>query len=330
MDHDSKFSGPLFIVGMQRSGTKLLRTLMSEHPKVNIVSAETHFLPHWVKVWPQFGNLSDPKVFEKFYRDMQKSPYFIYTKNRNSVERQRRWYSMCKSFTVQGVYEALMRCDADIEYSENMIWGDKSTSYLNHMPLLKELFPESKFIHIIRDVRDYSLSVYKAWKKNKFRASQRWVDNITEARASVQHFQDDYYEIRYEDLLDDPEDHLAECCKFLDIEPNASMLTLSRAPENIGEAKGYQHIKFDNKNKYLANMDMKTRQRIEAIAGATLHSLNYETDYSGKPFRLSPLEMTFYRMTDGANLILQEAGRNGLLEAIKIEIGSYMTSRVQK
>jgi hypothetical protein len=237
---------------------------------------------------------------------------------------------MCKNFTIQGVYEGLVRCDTGIDNSTNLIWGDKSTSYINYLPLLKELFPQSKFIHIIRDVRDYALSVYKAWKKNKLRASQRWVDSIEKARSDSLAFKDDYFEIKYEELLQDPEKILAKCCHFLGVEFDSSMLTLSTVPENIGEAKGYKEIKLDNKGKYLTSMDSVTLEKIESIAGSTLRSLNYPTHFPESNKKLSKMEMNFYRVIDGLNLINQEAHRTSFLHAIKIEIGSYLTSRVPK
>lgn len=261
---------------------------------------------------------------------MQKSPYFIYTKSLDSIQRRDRWYSMCKNFTIQGVYEGLVRCDTGIDNSTNVIWGDKSTSYINYLPLLKQLFPQAKFIHIIRDVRDYALSVYKAWKKNKLRASQRWVDSIAKARSDSLAFKDDYYEIKYEELLQDPEKILAKCCHFLGVEFDCSMLALSTAPENIGEAKGYKEIKLDNKGKYITSMDSVTLEKIESIAGSTLRSLNYPTSFPESNKKLSKMEMNFYRVIDGFNLINQEAHRTSFLHAIKIEIGSYLTSRVPK
>jgi len=56
----SNFFGPLFIIGMPRSGTKLLRDLMNQNPKIGIPAAETHFIPFMIK---KFG---DPP---NFYED---------------------------------------------------------------------------------------------------------------------------------------------------------------------------------------------------------------------------------------------------------------------
>ncbi len=46
-------SGPLFIIGRPRSGTKLLRTLLNGHPKIAIPISETNFFPNMMEA---FGN----------------------------------------------------------------------------------------------------------------------------------------------------------------------------------------------------------------------------------------------------------------------------------
>ena len=86
-----------------------------------------------------------------------------------------------------------------------IIWGDKTPNYLLYLPLLKTLFPKAKFVHIIRDVRDYCLSINAAWQKNPYRAAQRWHDSIKKCRKDGKTLpQGDYMEINYEALIDDP------------------------------------------------------------------------------------------------------------------------------
>jgi len=47
------FTGPLFILGMPRSGTKLLRDLLNRNPKIGVPTSETDFIPYLIK---PFGN----------------------------------------------------------------------------------------------------------------------------------------------------------------------------------------------------------------------------------------------------------------------------------
>jgi hypothetical protein len=73
----SRFSGPLFIVGMPRSGTKLLRDLLRGHPLIGIPTTEANLLPRWAAEWHRLGDLSDRERFAAFYRRAVRAPYFL-------------------------------------------------------------------------------------------------------------------------------------------------------------------------------------------------------------------------------------------------------------
>ena len=53
------YRGPVFIIGMPRSGTKLLRDVLNRNAKVAIMEIESHFIPYMVHVFgdpPEFGS----------------------------------------------------------------------------------------------------------------------------------------------------------------------------------------------------------------------------------------------------------------------------------
>jgi hypothetical protein len=322
------FTGPLFIIGMQRSGTKLLRELLNGHPQISIPSVETNCLPYWFKMWNDFGDLSNPANFAKFYRHVARHPYFIYTKNQTGpIISEQQWYQFCRGYTLAEVFEALIRHDANVEYDSNTIWGDKSPSYITQLPLLKQIFPKARFIHIIRDVRDYCLSLHKAWKKNMLRAAQRWADNVMQPPLDAQHFPENYLEVKYEQLLYEPEQELKRCCTFLGVPFDPKMTQLTRATENIGDAKGDRIIRTSNKEKYLEAMEPKLRRMIEAIAASAMTHFGYTVEYSGPSYQLSKSQMFYYQLLDGFNFLTSEAQREGFLTILRIELGAYITSR---
>lgn len=321
-----KFTGPLFLVGMPRSGTKLLRSLLNEHPDIGIPRVETEFLPYWVRNWNRFGDLSDYSNFKKFYRVMMNLPYFTYMRENGTLIQERVWFNACKNCTPAGIFEALVRHDAKVDFGTNKIWGDKSPSYIGQVPLLKELFPNARFIHIIRDVRDYCLSINKAWGKNMIRAAQRWADSIHEVRMDTNKFPEDYLEVRYENLLDRPEVCLESLCTFLNLKYDSKMLCLSTATENIGDAKGKKEIIKSNKEKYLKLMKWSIRGKIEAIAGPVLRSCGYSYEYRGDILRLSRGLMLFYQALDALNLVKAEMRERSLFSAVAFHLRHFVTS----
>jgi len=73
VDGKRVFNGPIFIVGLSRSGTKLLRDLITQHPKIRMPPVETQFIPHFVEKYgnpPQFLN-----GFRGFYAQLLKTPF---------------------------------------------------------------------------------------------------------------------------------------------------------------------------------------------------------------------------------------------------------------
>ncbi len=255
-----------------------------------------------------------------------KFPYFLYMEERNSLIGEDIWFGMCREFTVAGVFEALIRHDAQVEYGSGKLWGDKTPAYVAHFPLLRKTFPEARFIHIIRDVRDYCLSVNKAWGKNMVRAAQRWCDDICQIRLSAKSWPGAYLEVRYEDLLEDPTSAMRKICTFLSVEFDPRMIRLSRPAENLGDAKGWSCIKKDNSGKYLGQMAPELRKRIEAITAPLLEGLGYpvETGVAARPpARLTGVRMLCYKVTDGFMILRYRIRHRGWLKAMKWSLSFY-------
>ena len=250
------FVGPLFLVGMPRSGTKLLRTIINNHSAISILEVETEFLPYWALHWDRFGDLSKWRNFLLFYGRVQNSPYVVLHRSEVGPPIEAKtWYESCRDFSAAGVFEALVRHDAGVPFGADVIWGDKSPSYVRSLPLLKQLYPQARVVHITRDVRDYCLSLNKALAKDMSRAAQRWADDIKSAQRTGQRLGHDYLEVRYEDLIADPSSVAGRICAFVGREFQPTMTTLAKPAEQPFEAlggagSGLRIILGDNTNKW--------------------------------------------------------------------------------
>ena len=324
----SEFQGPLFVVGMPRSGTKLLRGLLNEHSRVGIPLNETEFLPHWLRSWEGWGDLADPDAFERFYAEVTGSIYFVHRLEEHGQRISAAdWRAGCADdFSPQSVFEALIRHDAPAPLG--CLWGDKSPSYLAHLPLLRSTFPGARFIHIIRDVRDYCLSMKQAFGKSTTRAAQRWRDRIEQARQQAAAFSEDYTEVRYEDLITEPEPHLRRLCDFLGQPFEAEMLTLSRPTENLGSTKGQQRIVAGNTEKWRTEMPDRQRALIERLAGDVLRSLQYPVSETGR-CQISTPHMLALQAYDGLQLTRREADQRGWPEAIRLRLRLFSETRAR-
>ncbi len=112
-------------------------------------------------------------------------------------------------------------------------WGDKTPTYLTQMTAIEAVLPESRFVHIIRDGRDVSLSIADLWfgphsgHKTAEEVAQWWASRIIEGRqegAKVAH----YMEVKFEDLVMDPEPTLRRIAEFVELPWNSSMLDYHR------------------------------------------------------------------------------------------------------
>ena len=320
------FNGPLFIVGMPRSGTKLLRTLLNTSSTVFIPDVETHFLPYWFKHWEVYGDLSDPDQFRQFYDGVINLPYFLYTGEFQANIDCKEWHSNCETYDLPGVFEALVKHDAGYPVNSGGVWGDKTPSYLGHMLLLKALFPTARFLHIVRDARDYCLSMQNAWGKSLLRAAQMWNDGVTAAITQGEALGDAYMQVRYEDLISNPQAQLVQVCDFIGVPFEEQMLSLDSIPENLGDTKGVRQIVSNNVEKYRTRMDSEVRMRIESIACVPMKSLGYPIEYTGTPRRLSAAEMGLFKLHDGLNLIRFELGNRNIFEAARLRWRLYSVS----
>jgi len=276
----------IFIVGVARSGTTLLRLMLDAHPELAI-PPETHFIPKVITAvdedrdpleemtehrrWPDFG-LDADALRERLgaHRSL------------NAGDALRDFY---------GLYAAR---------HHKSRWGDKSTNYIRKMKPISRVLPEARFIHLIRDGRDVALSqVAVHFGPTTIEgAAEKWRAEITKARRQGPRLPH-YLEIRYEELVADPEPVLRTVCEATDLPWDDAMLQYQdRAGDRIAEivrdfdrAEG-DTVAADVRAAHQANVamplqsDRAARWRtemaaadvagFERVAGSVLDQLGYE------------------------------------------------------
>jgi hypothetical protein len=296
---------PIFIVGMPRSGTKLLRELLNQHSEVSIPRAETNFLPYFAKNFYKYGDLSNRSNFNRFYYDISRTTFFSYIAGAKQIWDIEQWYKSVEAtdFSISSVLSAFYELHAKNE--QKSIWGDKTPSHIGQIPLIKTLFPSSKIIHIYRDVRDYCLSMRKAWGKNIYRASERWVEDIERCQRDGSAVgSNSYLELQYETLIDNTEKEIRKVCDFCNIQFEKQMIVPRYAVEKVGDAKGHFKVLKGNYNKWKKQLTPKEVRKIEEISGSLMNSLGYSVTNVDGNKKLSPLHKNYYKFTDGLYLFI--------------------------
>jgi hypothetical protein len=295
----TNFWGPLFIVGMPRSGTKLMRALLNQHPQINLTLAESHFIPYFVN---KFGNPPRCRVREDlnpFVRELRQTAFFATMSKAGYALHDSTFLENVDYTKWSSIFEHVFRHFGCKQETPGTIWGDKTPGYINHMPLLKQLFPDAKFLHIVRDPRDYCLSVKKSFKKSIYRAAVRWQQGVGKAHRYGARLGQDYLEVRYELLLEEPVFTMKQVSSFIGVPYDDRIVDLTSAPEDLGDAKGHSKIVTDNKGKYLTQLSRIDLKRIEEIVCDVAESVGYRLDNIVAQRSLNPLSLAILKLRDG-------------------------------
>ena len=213
----SKQFPPVFIIGAERSGTTLLRLILTSHSLISI-PPESKFIEFLFSEFAEQKQIDTTQFLNKLFQE----PFFKFWK----FEKQelRKALSQVKEKNFKNLVSEIYKLYAKREKKE--IWGDKNPGYTLNPKMLLDLFPDGKFIHIVRDGRDTVLSLTEtAWgEKNVEKGAQKWVDFVTSGNRFARIYPENAIEIKYEDLVKTPEKIIRECCKFLGINFEKEML----------------------------------------------------------------------------------------------------------
>jgi hypothetical protein len=272
-------SEPFFVIGAHRSGTTLLRYMLSSHPRLYL-PPESEFIPAFFGRSPTRPlNRSESrrilrKIFRlRFVREWQGAPPDI-----DDLVPEG------ETFTPARLVGALYTAYANQHGAAR--WGDKTPTYTSHIELLHRIFPRARFIHLIRDGRDVALSVLDTWGRRAHVdlvfAARSWVRRVAEACCSGGRFDpESYLELRYEDLVVEPEKELRRVCRFLDEDFHPKMLQFHLTAEEWIQEGGFHDAvrnpltteRIDRWRKEMSASDLRV---FEAVAGPTLTGLGYE------------------------------------------------------
>jgi len=307
----------LFIVGMPRSGTKLLRDLLNQHSKIAIFPNETHFFPYLASIFDSFGDVTIESNFRKLYSEIINTTFYLRISKKGISIQFEEFFNGVNESTLRSVLDSFFECYRNQTGKE--VVGDKTPSYLTQIPMLSEVYPDAKYIHICRDPRDYAISINNAWNKNKLRAVQRWKNQVSKFYADSKESGIDCFNLKYEELLADPEQTLRDLFVFLGVEFEESVLSLTKPSENLGDTKGQTKIVKENFNKWKLDLSNSEIKSIENIAGSLMSSLGYELQGSELGDNdLTALRMLWYKIEDVISLfkfhVIEE---KGVIPAIK-------------
>jgi hypothetical protein len=279
------------IIGIQRSGSNLLRVILNQLSEVD-APHPPHILERFFPLLPKYGNLTIESNFDKLIEDvcrlveLNPVPWEGFQLNREVIK------SYCQSNTLIEIFRVVYELKA--QSSNATYWCCKSMVNIHFVDKIEKSGINPLYIYLYRDGRDVALSFSKAivGEKHMFHIAKQWKeeqDLCIELKEKLG--EERVFLISYEELLDDSEGVLKRLCEFLKVSYNNSMLSYYNSNESAVTADSgkmwenlSQPIIKNNFNKFLKELTEEQIRIFENVAGSTLQKLNYERVFTEKDF----------------------------------------------
>lgn len=234
---------PIFVVGNSRSGTTLVGRILGCHPTV-FTFDELHFFE---ELWNPDGKPIELSPAEAAYLfaellNIQRNGYLTRGKTADFISEADSLVSELQPpFSPLSIFAIFL--DYEAKKSGKTRPCEQTPQNTLYIGEILQEFPEARVIHIVRDPRDILLSQKRRWKRpfladnipkkeairywlnyHPITISKIWQGNIN----SVSKFSQDsrVKEVRFEDLVSNPQQIVTEICQFLDLTYSEELLAV--------------------------------------------------------------------------------------------------------
>ncbi len=221
---------PFFIIGSGRCGTTLMRRILQSHSEV-IIPDENYTIYKSYKIFDKSISWSE-KVEEIFTELMNQDSYqhldlfpLIKCLSKLESEEQR----------LDNLWNCFHWFYSKIYKKKVVRWGDKTPLNTIHLDPIISIFPDAKFICLVRNAYDMSASAsYASMKGREGRAEEgldRWIKSNSCVFKFLFRYPSSVHFVKYEDLVTNPCIEVQKVCQFLSLDFQESMI------DNIDTAK---------------------------------------------------------------------------------------------
>jgi len=271
---------PVFVGGAHRSGTTMLRLMLNNHPDLSVPN-ETDFIAAFYQKHAEYGDLRDHRNSSRLLDAIADRP--LVKLGGLIFDREAILAKPIKDYAT--LVDSIFATYA--ERRNKTRWGDKTPSNVLEMGTLWRLFPDCRFLHIVRDGRDVALSNRTlVWGIPSLpRMAHDWRWRVFIGRKVGEVLGDSYFEVRYEDLVLHPESTLRKICQFLDVQFSPQMLEYHRSGRYELPNKSLRWHQNSVRapdpalvGQWKQKMSISDRTIFEELAGDALKTFGYETE----------------------------------------------------
>lgn len=228
-------AGPVFVVGMWRSGTSLLYTLLNQHPNIALMYESD--LPLLRGLFKSTGSKADWLERWEFWNSAL---------SRHRIDREQIPASVPD---LRSGAERVWK-----QYAGNALYGEKSPNYFDSLQWLAREFPNARFVLIWRDPADICRSILRAAQTGSSFFAKRGITH--RALIGTRRLKSEceallrqgipLHQVQYEEMIKEPESVLSGICSFLQIPYDPQMASLDGADRTaIYEADHHAGVKSE-------------------------------------------------------------------------------------
>jgi hypothetical protein len=264
---------PIFILGSMRSGSTLFRLVLDAHPNIAIPE-ETGFM----------GGLASAKQIPNWMHGQGWYERLGWSEEEFDA-RLREFYA--------GLFERHARAQG------KQRWGEKTPFHTRHIPAMATVFPDAVFVGIVRHPGAVVHSLVRKFHYTTADAVAYWEGTNKEIlRGGLDLADDRFALLRYEDLVEHPEETLRELVDFLD-EPWSDDLLRHNdvqaargAPRiSAGKTRTRDAISVDLAHHWAEALSPADRKLIETQVGELARFFGYDPAGPGSPGPLVPADL---------------------------------------
>lgn len=290
----------IFIVGSSRSGTTMTARLIGTNPAVFALNELHFFEQEWQEsdAGHKIGAGAARDLLLKLFSTQRDGYFFRHLNERYAAEAAS---LMARHGVQDGTHEKNEIFSMFVQHEARRVgksrWCEQTPRNIYYVDAIHRLFPDARFVHVLRDPRDVLLSQKNRWKRRKFNTESRLPLHVTVRqwlnyhpitilklwvgathRAAAYAKQPNFRVVKYEDLLARPEQTVRDLCAFLGLTYNGEMLDVPQVGSSLGldrpEARGMNASKIGGWRK--GGLSAAEVHLCERIAGPLMRAFGYE------------------------------------------------------
>jgi len=212
-----------FILCTERTGSSLLSLMLNLNSTILCPSEEPFALYFW-NTYKNKTNWEEKEIINyvnSFFMLAEKNTDLYFSKKNIFIENLLNHKSI---LNFERIVKLTYLHFIDVKDKSSITHiVDKQIKYFFHIPELRKLFPNSKFVVLVRDVRDNIISKQNRklnGRSNPLFLSYLWRDTY----RNIKHLPTNYTLVKYEDFVSQPRVELEKICTFLSVDFQEKML----------------------------------------------------------------------------------------------------------